>query len=130
VNELQADVRIKPVGCSGYCDQSPLVEVVGRQGPVVALREGASGPRPTASWRGTSTPQGLAGRAKSCDVVDPGLDADRHGVGAGDEVFAGYARSAGSQFLGRRKHVVTEHYGELVSAGYRRLRGRRTGSRL
>jgi hypothetical protein len=57
VNELQADVRIKPVGCTGMCDQSPLVEVVDAKGRALADCDPLVGDQLKAkvAWKGESS---------------------------------------------------------------------------
>ena len=112
VNALQADVRIKPVGCSGFCDQSPLVEVVDGKGESVRYAK----VHPDEAERIVQRhfkPQGFANRAKSwvssilgSMVTDNAWEpVTKYSLDTRDPRM--------SQFLGRQKHVVTEHYGEL-----------------
>jgi NADH-quinone oxidoreductase subunit F len=112
VNELQAEVRIKPVGCSGFCDQSPLVEVVDAKGQSARYAK-VHPDEAERIVRRHFKPQGFAGRAKSwvssilgAMVTDKAWEpVTKYSLDTRDPRM--------SQFLGRQKHVVTEHYGEL-----------------
>ncbi|HVE41652.1 MAG TPA: NAD(P)H-dependent oxidoreductase subunit E, partial [Planctomycetota bacterium] len=112
VNDLQADVRIKPVGCTGMCDQSPLVEVVDGKGESTRYAK-VHPDEVDRIVRRHFKPQSFAGRAKSwvssilgSMVTDKAWEpVTKYSLDTRDPRV--------SQFLGKQKHIVTEHYGEL-----------------
>jgi NADH-quinone oxidoreductase subunit F len=112
VFELQADVRIKPVGCSGFCDQSPLVEVVDGKGESTRYAK-VDPDEAERIVKRHFQPRGLVGKARAwvssmlgAVVTDKAwTPVTRYSLDTRDPRV--------SQFLGRQKHVVTEHYGEI-----------------
>ncbi|HYE99016.1 MAG TPA: NAD(P)H-dependent oxidoreductase subunit E, partial [Planctomycetota bacterium] len=112
VHELGADVRIKPVGCSGFCDQSPLVEVVDPdgQGGLYAKVEPDEAERIV---RRHFQPRGLWGRFKAWGTSFlERLQNDKTWVPV--TKYSLDTRDARvTEFLGRQRHIVTENYGQL-----------------
>ncbi len=112
VSDLGLDVRIKPVGCSGFCDKSPLIEVVTADG--VSTRYAKVGRdeavrivqrhfRPQGFWnRARSWVSAALGAVASDKAWDP---VTKYSLDTRDPQVA--------QFLGKQKHIVTEHYGQM-----------------
>jgi NADH-quinone oxidoreductase subunit F len=112
VRELSLDVRIKPVGCSGFCDQSPLLEVV---------TEGGESTRYAKVGRDEAIrivqrhfrPQGFWSRARSWVATALGAIVSDRAWEPVTKYSLDTRDPQVAQFLGKQKHIVTEHYGQM-----------------
>jgi len=112
VRETRADVRIKVVGCVGMCHQTPLVEVVDREGGS-SLYARVRPEEAERIVRRHFRPQGLWNRVR--DGVSSLL-----GTMLTDETWEPVTRYAihvrdpqVNDFLGRQRHIAAEHCGFL-----------------
>ncbi|HEX7900797.1 MAG TPA: NAD(P)H-dependent oxidoreductase subunit E [Planctomycetota bacterium] len=110
--ELRVDVRIKPVGCSGFCDQSPLVEVYdGQSEPVLYAKVHAD--EAARIVQRHFRPKGLLGRMKAWAGNFVGKITTDQAWQPVTKYSLDTRDPAVSQFLGRQVHIVTEHYGRM-----------------
>jgi NADH:ubiquinone oxidoreductase subunit F (NADH-binding)/NADH:ubiquinone oxidoreductase subunit E/Pyruvate/2-oxoacid:ferredoxin oxidoreductase delta subunit len=117
VSDLGLDVRIKPVGCSGFCDQSPLLEVVTASGESTRYAKVARDEAARILQR-HFRPQGFWNKARSWVSAALGsvvsdkawVPVTKYSLDTRDPQVA--------QFLGKQKHIVTEHYGQMDPLGF------------
>jgi NADH:ubiquinone oxidoreductase subunit F (NADH-binding)/NADH:ubiquinone oxidoreductase subunit E/Pyruvate/2-oxoacid:ferredoxin oxidoreductase delta subunit len=112
IHSLGIDVRIKPVGCSGFCDKSPLLEIVTGDGESFryakvdrdeAVRIVQRHFKPQGFWNRARAWISLAlGSVVSDKAWEP---VTKYSLDTRDPQVA--------QFLGKQKHIVTEHYGQM-----------------
>jgi NADH-quinone oxidoreductase subunit F len=113
IHEVQADVRIKPVGCAGFCDQSPLVEVVDGKGGEPARYAKVHPDEAERIVRRHFRPRGIAGRVKSWFQGLLGAFVSDKAWGSVTKYSLDVRDPRVSNFLGPQRHVVTEYYSQI-----------------
>lgn len=112
LSETESPVRLKRVGCVGMCHQTPLVEIVPRQGPSKFFAH-MTPEKAEEVVLEHFPPRRILGRAKRLfgQVLDRLLEADeedsleRHALDVRDGPV--------SAFLGPQKRIATEYSGQL-----------------
>ncbi len=112
IAELGAPVSLKRVGCVGMCHQTPLVEVVvpGRTAELYAKVD----PRQAAEIPARHfRPRGVIWRFRN--TLNRALEGLAVGDGHGSvaEALLDPREALVADFLGRQRHIATEHFGAL-----------------